>query len=52
MAWALGQPDVRERLSKMGMEPAPMGPDAFTRYVHTEIARKKKLVQDAGIKAE
>lgn len=52
VAWALGLPDVRERLNKIGMEPAPMAPDAFTRFVHGEIARKKKLVQDAGIKAE
>jgi len=29
-----------------------MGPDAFAKYVHGEIARKKKLAQDAGIKAE
>lgn len=52
VAWALGQGDVRDRLIKMGMEPTPMGPDAFTRYVHTELERKKKLAQDAGIKAE
>jgi tripartite-type tricarboxylate transporter receptor subunit TctC len=52
VAWALGQSDVRDRLHKMGMEPAPMGPDAFTRYVHGELERKKKLAQDAGIKAE
>jgi tripartite-type tricarboxylate transporter receptor subunit TctC len=52
VAWALALPDVRDRLSKMGMEPAPMPPDAFARYVHGEIARKKKLAQDAGIKAE
>lgn len=52
VAWSLGQPDVRDRLSKIGMEPAPMAPDAFTRFVHGELERKKKLAQDAGIKAE
>jgi tripartite-type tricarboxylate transporter receptor subunit TctC len=52
VAWALGQPDVRERLSKLGMEPAPTGPEVFTRFVHGELERKKKLAQDAGIKAE
>jgi tripartite-type tricarboxylate transporter receptor subunit TctC len=52
VTWALGQPDVKDRLSKLGMEPAPNGPDAFTRYVHGELERKKKLAQDAGIKAE
>lgn len=52
VAWALGQADVRDRLSKIGMEAAPMAPDAFTRFVHAELERKKKLVQDAGIKAQ
>lgn len=52
VAWVLGLPEIKERLLKMGMEAAPMGPDAFAKYVHGEIARKKKLVQDAGIKAE
>lgn len=52
VTWALGLPDVRERLSRLGMEPAPMAPDAFARFVQGEIARKRKLVQDAGIKAE
>jgi len=52
VTWALGQADVRDRLGKLGMEPAPNGPDVFTRYVHGELERKKKLAQDAGIKAE
>jgi tripartite-type tricarboxylate transporter receptor subunit TctC len=52
VTWALGQADVRERLSRMGMEAAPNGPDAFTKFVHGELERKKKLAADAGIKAE
>jgi tripartite-type tricarboxylate transporter receptor subunit TctC len=52
VTWALGQADVKERFSKLGMEPAPNGPDAFTKFVHAELDRKKKLAQDAGIKAE
>ena len=52
VTWALGQADVKERLSRLGMEPAPNGPDAFTKFVHGELERKKKLAQDAGIKAE
>jgi len=52
VAWALGQQDVKDRLSKLGMEPAPNGPDAFTRFVHAELERKKTLARDAGIKAE
>jgi len=52
VTWALGQPDVRERLTRMGLEPAPNGPDAFTKFVHGDLARKKKLVHDAAIKVD
>ena len=52
MAWALGQTDIKERFSKLGMEPTPNEPDIFARFVHGELERKKKLAQDAGIKAE
>lgn len=52
VSWTLGLPDVRERLHKIGMEPAPMAPDAFARFVRADLARKKKLVDDAGIKAD
>jgi len=52
VAWVLAQPEMRESLNKIGMEPAPLGPDAFTKFVHGEIVRKKQLVQEAGIKAE
>ena len=50
VAWALEQPDVRDRLTKIGMVPAPMDSDAFTRFIHEDIARKQKLVTEAGIK--
>ena len=52
VAWVLAQPEMRASLNKIGMEPAPTSPEVFTKFVHGEIARKKKLVQDAGIKAE
>jgi tripartite-type tricarboxylate transporter receptor subunit TctC len=52
VSWALGLPEMRESLRKLGMEPAPLAPDAFARFIREDIARKKKLVQEAGIKVE
>ncbi len=52
VAWALGSPDTKARLNSFGMEAAPTSADVFTRFVHAEIARKKKVVESAGIKAE
>jgi tripartite-type tricarboxylate transporter receptor subunit TctC len=46
-------PDVVERLSKLGMEPAATGtPEEFSDYIRTEVARLGKIVKDAGIKPE
>ncbi len=52
MAWALASPDVKTSLNKFGMESAYLSPDAFTRFIHGEVDRKKKMVQSAGIKGE
>ena len=52
VTWALGQSDVRERLTRLGLEPAPNGPDAFARFVHGDLERKKKLAHEAGIKVD
>jgi tripartite-type tricarboxylate transporter receptor subunit TctC len=52
VAWVLGLPEIRSSFNKIGMEHAPMSSEAFTRFVHGEIARKKTLVKEAGIKAE
>lgn len=52
VAWALGLPETKASLNKFGMEAAPTTIDGFTRFVHGEIAQKKKVVESAGIKAE
>ena len=52
MAWALGLPETKASLNKFGMESAHTPPDVFSRFVHGEIERKKKLVESAGIKGE
>jgi tripartite-type tricarboxylate transporter receptor subunit TctC len=52
VAWALSLPESKASLNKFGMEAAPTSVDAFTRFVHGEIAQKKKVVETVGIKAE
>lgn len=45
-------PEVKERLHALGADPAPTTPDQFDAYVRTEVAKFKRIVQDAGIKPE
>jgi tripartite-type tricarboxylate transporter receptor subunit TctC len=44
--------DVRERLLKQGLEPAPMTPEAFDMLIRSEIARWSAVVKEAGIKPD
>ncbi len=48
----LGTADMKERLSSLGAEPAPMSPDDFGRYVRDEIAKWSKVVRDSGAKVD
>jgi tripartite-type tricarboxylate transporter receptor subunit TctC len=45
-------PDVKERLLALGADPAPTTPEEFDSHVRAEVAKFKKIVQDAGIKPE
>ena len=42
--------DARKRLIEAGAEPAPMAPDAFTKFVNADIAKWLDLGQKANIK--
>lgn len=44
--------DFEQRLVSIGMAPAGLGPEAFSKHVHNEITRWTKLVRDAGITAD
>lgn len=48
----LGSADVRDRLIKAGMEPAPSTPEALGRFVAEDIARWSDVIAKAGIKVE
>jgi tripartite-type tricarboxylate transporter receptor subunit TctC len=43
------EPAVKAQFSKLGIEPAPMKPDEFARFVRSEIDVYRKIVQAANI---
>jgi tripartite-type tricarboxylate transporter receptor subunit TctC len=49
---ALGAPEVRERLAKMGAEPMAMSPRQFGRFVRDETESSKRFLQELGIKPQ
>jgi tripartite-type tricarboxylate transporter receptor subunit TctC len=46
---ALDVPAVQERLTKLGVDPLPMGMAEFDTYFRDDVASTVKLVRDAGI---
>jgi tripartite-type tricarboxylate transporter receptor subunit TctC len=46
------EPPMREQFSKLGMQPAPMKPEEFARFVRSEIDVYKRIVQQAGIEPQ
>jgi tripartite-type tricarboxylate transporter receptor subunit TctC len=49
---ALQSPEMRERLARMGAEPAPMASAEFARFVHTELAKYEKVVKFSGARVD
>ena len=49
---AVTQPELRERLTNMGVDVIANSPDEFGAYLRSEIARYTKIVKSAGLKAE
>ena len=48
----LAQPEVREKLARLGVEAKSDTPQEFAQYIDGEIARWTKAVRDAGIRAQ
>jgi tripartite-type tricarboxylate transporter receptor subunit TctC len=46
------QPDVEQHLIAQGGEPATGSPDAFTRYIKSEITKWARVVKSSGTQAE
>jgi tripartite-type tricarboxylate transporter receptor subunit TctC len=51
-AKALHDPEVREKLAKLGVQPMPKTPAQFDDYVRKELEQNAALVKAAGIKAQ
>jgi tripartite-type tricarboxylate transporter receptor subunit TctC len=49
---ALANPEVKERLTKLGAEPMPMLPDQFNAYIRTEMESAAKIAKAASLKAQ
>ena len=48
----LATKEMRDKLSGIGFDIAPMGPDAFGPYVREQIGTWGRLIQESGIKPE
>ena len=48
----LKEPDVAQRLSSQGADPAPGSPEELARYMRTDHERWKKVIRTANIRAE
>lgn len=52
VAKAVGDPNVREKLSGLGIEPSGMPTDEFAKFLANDIARWTKVARAANIKAD
>ena len=51
-AKALKEADLREKLVQTGIEPVGNSPEAARKFLDAEIAKWKKVIEAAGVKAE
>jgi tripartite-type tricarboxylate transporter receptor subunit TctC len=49
---ALELPDVRQRMSALGLEPAGGTPEAFGDFVKNDIARWARVIRQSGVRVE
>jgi tripartite-type tricarboxylate transporter receptor subunit TctC len=49
---ALEIPEVQERMSALGLEPAGGTPEAFAEFVKGDIARWAKVIRESGVRVE
>ncbi len=52
VARALESPEVRERILSQGATPQTMAPADFDKFVHAQIAERRKVLKAAGVRAE
>jgi tripartite-type tricarboxylate transporter receptor subunit TctC len=49
---ALGTADIKDRLTKAGVDVDPQSPEEMAAYIDGEIKKWTKVTREAGIKAE
>ncbi len=49
---ALRQPEVKERLAGIGLQPMPMGPEPLKAFMASEVAKWVRLAKDANVQPE
>jgi tripartite-type tricarboxylate transporter receptor subunit TctC len=49
---AMDSPDLKERLSKMGADPATMTPAEFTKFILSEQVKYQKLIKASGARID
>jgi tripartite-type tricarboxylate transporter receptor subunit TctC len=49
---ALSEPDIAQRLTAQGADPAPGTPEDLARYMRNDHERWKKVIRSAGIKPD
>lgn len=52
VAKGLTAPDVNERLSREGADPAPWSVEQFRAFVQAEVAKFSRIIRDAGVKPD
>jgi tripartite-type tricarboxylate transporter receptor subunit TctC len=49
---ALSSPEVVAKLTSLGLEPAPLGPEEYGRFIATETSKWARQIKTAGIQPE
>jgi tripartite-type tricarboxylate transporter receptor subunit TctC len=49
---ALNNPEIKERMAKLGADTMPMSSDAFNAYIRSEIEVAARIVKAANLKAQ
>ena len=49
---ALRSPEIRERLARMGAEPAPGTPEQFSELLRSELSKYQKVVKFSGARVD
>jgi tripartite-type tricarboxylate transporter receptor subunit TctC len=49
---ALASAEIKERMAKLGADPAPMSPEAFNAYIKSEMEVAARIVKAANLTAQ